>query len=140
MLCTLVHVCDKHTPSGATKPIWFLPLSSFVPAQKQKRWVSLTPYFSFCRSQNFLSRPTSLGKRVLIEVDKKPLPLFPEDSWFPCKVKVKSLEEDITTSPSTAGLQTARFTYSEREQVCWTVHDNFSVLYSLHFCYPTRKV
>lgn len=46
-----------------------------------------------------VSCPTSLGKVVLIEVDKKPLPLFPEDAWFPCKVKVKSPEGDIYNFP-----------------------------------------
>lgn len=34
----------------------------------------------------------SLGKLVLIELDKQRLPLFPEDSWFPAKVEVKSPE------------------------------------------------
>lgn len=46
-----------------------------------------------------VSCPTSLGKLVLIEVDKKPLPLFPEDAWFPCKFKVKSPEGDIYNFP-----------------------------------------
>ncbi|XP_047433293.1 polyunsaturated fatty acid lipoxygenase ALOX15B-like [Mugil cephalus] len=39
-----------------------------------------------------VSCPTSLGKLVLIELDKQPLPLFPGDSWFPRKVEVKSPE------------------------------------------------
>uniref|UniRef100_UPI003AACC22B polyunsaturated fatty acid lipoxygenase ALOX15B-like n=1 Tax=Centroberyx gerrardi TaxID=166262 RepID=UPI003AACC22B len=43
--------------------------------------------------------PTSLGKLVLIEVDKKPLPLFPEDSWFPSKVEIKSPEGDTYRFP-----------------------------------------
>ncbi|KAM9769969.1 uncharacterized protein ACNS7B_007030 [Menidia menidia] len=36
--------------------------------------------------------PSSIGKLVLIELDKQPLPLFPEDDWFPAKVQVKSPE------------------------------------------------
>uniref|UniRef100_A0A8C4EJ95 Arachidonate 15-lipoxygenase B n=1 Tax=Dicentrarchus labrax TaxID=13489 RepID=A0A8C4EJ95_DICLA len=56
--------------------------------------------FVYLQESNFsVSCPTSLGKLVLIEVDKKPLPLFPEDSWFPCKVKVKSPEGDIYNFP-----------------------------------------
>ncbi|XP_072241092.1 polyunsaturated fatty acid lipoxygenase ALOX15B-like [Leuresthes tenuis] len=39
-----------------------------------------------------VSCPTSIGKLVLIELDKQPLLLFPEDSWFPAKVAVKSPE------------------------------------------------
>ncbi|PWA29341.1 hypothetical protein CCH79_00014016, partial [Gambusia affinis] len=43
--------------------------------------------------------PTSLGKLVLVELDKQPLLLFPEDSWFPAKVEVKSPEGDIYKFP-----------------------------------------
>ncbi|KAM4584329.1 arachidonate 12-lipoxygenase, 12R-type-like [Odontesthes bonariensis] len=39
-----------------------------------------------------VSCPASIGKLVLIELDKQPLLLFPEDSWFPAKVEVKSPE------------------------------------------------
>lgn len=39
-----------------------------------------------------MSCPVSIGKLVLIELDKQRLPLFPEDSWFPAKVEVKSPE------------------------------------------------
>lgn len=46
-----------------------------------------------------VSCPTSLGKLVLIEIDKKPLPLFPEDAWFPNKVTVKSPEGDRYNFP-----------------------------------------
>ncbi|XP_074546464.1 arachidonate 12-lipoxygenase, 12R-type-like [Halichoeres trimaculatus] len=46
-----------------------------------------------------VSCPTSLGKLVLIELDKKPLPLFPEDNWFPSKIKIKSPEGDTYTFP-----------------------------------------
>uniref|UniRef100_A0A7N8XYP0 Hydroperoxide isomerase ALOXE3-like n=1 Tax=Mastacembelus armatus TaxID=205130 RepID=A0A7N8XYP0_9TELE len=46
-----------------------------------------------------VSCSASLGKLVLIELDKKHLPLFPEDSWFPAKVEVKSPEGDTYTFP-----------------------------------------
>ncbi|XP_020504079.2 arachidonate 12-lipoxygenase, 12R-type-like [Labrus bergylta] len=46
-----------------------------------------------------VSCPTSLGKLVLIELDKKPLPMFPENNWFPNTIKVKSPEGDIYTFP-----------------------------------------
>ncbi|XP_029362458.1 arachidonate 12-lipoxygenase, 12R-type-like isoform X1 [Echeneis naucrates] len=43
--------------------------------------------------------PTSLGKLVLIELDKQHLPFFPEDSWFPAKVEVKAPEGDTYHFP-----------------------------------------
>ncbi|KAI9525624.1 hypothetical protein NQZ68_006173 [Dissostichus eleginoides] len=46
-----------------------------------------------------VSCPTSLGKLVLIEVDKKPLLMLPEDSWFPDKVEVRSPEGDDYNFP-----------------------------------------
>uniref|UniRef100_A0A7N8WU53 Arachidonate 15-lipoxygenase B-like n=1 Tax=Mastacembelus armatus TaxID=205130 RepID=A0A7N8WU53_9TELE len=46
-----------------------------------------------------VSCSSSLGNLVLIELDKKHLPLFPEDSWFPAKVEVKSPEGDTYTFP-----------------------------------------
>ncbi|XP_038569230.1 arachidonate 12-lipoxygenase, 12R-type-like [Micropterus salmoides] len=46
-----------------------------------------------------VSCPVSIGKLVLIELDKQPLPLFPEDVWFPAKVEVKSPEGDTYNFP-----------------------------------------
>ena len=43
--------------------------------------------------------PTSLGKLVLIELDKKNIPLFPEDAWFPDKVTVRSPEAETYHFP-----------------------------------------
>ncbi|XP_075947442.1 polyunsaturated fatty acid lipoxygenase ALOX15B-like [Anarhichas minor] len=40
-----------------------------------------------------VSCPVSIGKLVLIEIDKQPLPLFHEDTWFPAKVGVISPEK-----------------------------------------------
>lgn len=41
----------------------------------------------------------SIGKLVLIELDKQGLLIFPEDSWFPSKVEVKSPEGDVYVFP-----------------------------------------
>ncbi|KAM8772852.1 polyunsaturated fatty acid lipoxygenase ALOX15B-like [Acanthopagrus schlegelii] len=46
-----------------------------------------------------VSCPVSIGKLILIELDKKCLPLLPEDAWFPAKVDVKSPEGDTYTFP-----------------------------------------
>ncbi|XP_074545951.1 arachidonate 12-lipoxygenase, 12R-type-like [Halichoeres trimaculatus] len=46
-----------------------------------------------------VSCPESIGKLVLIELDKQRLPLFPQDSWFPAKVEVKSPEGDVYNFP-----------------------------------------
>ncbi|XP_068178376.1 hydroperoxide isomerase ALOXE3-like [Antennarius striatus] len=41
----------------------------------------------------------SIGKLVLVEIDKQRYPLFPEDSWFLCKVSVKTPEGDSHSFP-----------------------------------------
>lgn len=41
----------------------------------------------------------SIGKLVLVELDKQRLPLFPQDDWFPSKVEVKSPEGHNYTFP-----------------------------------------
>uniref|UniRef100_A0A671WZW8 Arachidonate 15-lipoxygenase type B n=1 Tax=Sparus aurata TaxID=8175 RepID=A0A671WZW8_SPAAU len=56
-------------------------------------------FYCGAESKFSLYCPTSLGKLVLIEIDKQRLPLFPEDAWFAAKVKVKSPEGDIYTFP-----------------------------------------
>uniref|UniRef100_UPI0037E9A49B arachidonate 12-lipoxygenase, 12R-type-like n=1 Tax=Semicossyphus pulcher TaxID=241346 RepID=UPI0037E9A49B len=43
--------------------------------------------------------PESIGKLILIELDKQPLLLFPQDNWFPAKVEVKSPEGDTYNFP-----------------------------------------
>ncbi|XP_059189581.1 hydroperoxide isomerase ALOXE3-like [Centropristis striata] len=50
-------------------------------------------------SSFYVCCPASLGKLVLIELDKQRLPLFPEDSWFPTKVEVNSPEGDTYNFP-----------------------------------------
>ncbi|KAL1023803.1 hypothetical protein UPYG_G00046420 [Umbra pygmaea] len=46
-----------------------------------------------------VSCPSSLGKLVLIELDKQPLPLLPEDPWFPSKIVVSTPEGDTCNFP-----------------------------------------
>ncbi|XP_070769646.1 arachidonate 12-lipoxygenase, 12R-type-like [Enoplosus armatus] len=46
-----------------------------------------------------VSCPVSIGKLILIELDKQCLLLFPEDNWFPDKVEVKSPEGDTYNFP-----------------------------------------
>lgn len=46
-----------------------------------------------------VSCPVSIGKLVLIELDKQHLFMFREDSWYPTKVEVKSPEGDIYNFP-----------------------------------------
>ncbi|KAK2817137.1 hypothetical protein Q5P01_025328 [Channa striata] len=61
-----------------------------------------------------VSNPLSLGKLVLIQLDKQSLPLFPEDSWFPTKVEVKSPEGDTYNFPIYRWIPDSR-THSFRE-------------------------
>ncbi|XP_008314888.1 arachidonate 15-lipoxygenase B-like isoform X2 [Cynoglossus semilaevis] len=42
---------------------------------------------------------SSLGKLILIELDKKPLPLTPSNAWLPAKVEVVSPEGDTYSFP-----------------------------------------
>ncbi|CAK6958541.1 polyunsaturated fatty acid lipoxygenase ALOX15B-like [Scomber scombrus] len=46
-----------------------------------------------------VSCPKSIGKLVLIELDKQCLPLFPDDAWFCSKVEVKYPEGNIYSVP-----------------------------------------
>ncbi|XP_041641067.1 polyunsaturated fatty acid lipoxygenase ALOX15B-like [Cheilinus undulatus] len=56
-------------------------------------------FYLGAESKFSVSCPTSLGKLLLIELDKKPLPMFPEDNWFPSKIKIKSPEGDTYYFP-----------------------------------------
>ncbi|XP_041840057.1 polyunsaturated fatty acid lipoxygenase ALOX15B-like [Melanotaenia boesemani] len=71
--------------------------------ESERKWlVSLRGASAFVKGATAsftVSCPTSIGKLVLVEVDKKSLPLFPEDSWFPAKVEVKSPEGDVYNFP-----------------------------------------
>ncbi|XP_077380665.1 arachidonate 12-lipoxygenase, 12R-type-like [Festucalex cinctus] len=46
-----------------------------------------------------VSCPNSLGRLLLIELDKRQFVLFPDDAWFPDKVEIKSPENDVYTFP-----------------------------------------
>ncbi|XP_020504092.2 hydroperoxide isomerase ALOXE3 [Labrus bergylta] len=72
--------------------------------------------FSICNS-------ASIGKLVLIELDKQRLPLFPEDSWFPTKVEVKSPEGDTYNFPVYRWI-TDSAVYRFREGRALTVFDD----------------
>lgn len=61
---------------------------------------STCPNLIFAQVSKFtVSCPVSIGKLLLIELDKQRLLLFPEDSWFPAKVEVKSPEGDVYNFP-----------------------------------------
>ncbi|TNN55068.1 Arachidonate 12-lipoxygenase, 12R-type [Liparis tanakae] len=69
---------------------------------ERKRLIGIKWAFSFIRgavSCFTVSCPESIGKLVLIEIDKPPFLLFFEDSWFPAKVEVNSPEGDTYNFP-----------------------------------------
>lgn len=110
----VIFLCESATSSLCIQCLWFtyqqicacslplhLHLCSHCLCICRQRGASLTAAFfaSLQKTKFSVCCPTSLGKLVLIEVDKKPLLLFPEDAWFPCKVKVTSPEGDIYNFP-----------------------------------------
>ncbi|XP_077426902.1 arachidonate 12-lipoxygenase, 12R-type-like [Vanacampus margaritifer] len=50
-------------------------------------------------SKYTVSCPNSLGELVLIELEKRPSKILPEDSWFADKVEIKSPENDVYIFP-----------------------------------------
>ncbi|XP_070768794.1 polyunsaturated fatty acid lipoxygenase ALOX15B-like [Enoplosus armatus] len=97
-----VTVTTGHRGQAVTTNNVFIKLVGSDGESNRTKLTSLTGTISFClgaESTFSVTCPTSLGKLVLIEIDKKPLPLFPEDAWFPCKVTVKSPEGDIYNFP-----------------------------------------
>lgn len=75
------------------------PLTALCICRQRRASLTAAFFASLQKTKFSVCCPTSLGKLVLIEVDKKPLLLFPEDAWFPCKVKVTSPEGDIYNFP-----------------------------------------
>ncbi|XP_070683655.1 arachidonate 12-lipoxygenase, 12R-type-like [Pempheris klunzingeri] len=71
--------------------------------ESERTWLigfkGVTSFIRGTESTFTVSCPVSLGKLVLIELDKKRLLLFPEDSWFPKKVEVRSPEGDTYNFP-----------------------------------------
>jgi hypothetical protein len=73
---------------------------SFPPSISHFLHLSLSPLLSLQGSREFdVVCPFSLGKLVLIELDKQPLPLFPLDAWFPSKVVVTTPERGTCQFP-----------------------------------------
>ncbi|XP_035515648.1 arachidonate 12-lipoxygenase, 12R-type-like [Morone saxatilis] len=71
--------------------------------ESERKWLmgfkGASAFVSGAVSTFTVSCPVSIGKLVLIELDKQRLPLFPEDSWFPAKVEVISPEGDTYNFP-----------------------------------------
>ncbi|KAM3624671.1 uncharacterized protein V6R79_026386 [Siganus canaliculatus] len=71
--------------------------------ESNRKWFTgITGPLSFSMgavSKGIVSCDVSIGRLVLVELDKQRLPLFPEDSWFVDKVEVKSPEGDNYTVP-----------------------------------------
>uniref|UniRef100_A0A3B3BI20 PLAT domain-containing protein n=1 Tax=Oryzias melastigma TaxID=30732 RepID=A0A3B3BI20_ORYME len=71
--------------------------------ESERKWLvgfkGASAFIRGAESSFTVCAPTSLGKLVLVEVDKKSLPLLPEDSWFLTKVEVKSPDGDTFTFP-----------------------------------------
>ncbi|KAM9333234.1 arachidonate 12-lipoxygenase, 12R-type-like [Pholidichthys leucotaenia] len=71
--------------------------------ESERKWLmgikGVSSFIGGTASSFTVSCPKSIGELVLIELDKQPLPLFPNDSWFPAKVEVKSPEGDTYTFP-----------------------------------------
>ncbi|XP_029907859.1 arachidonate 15-lipoxygenase B-like [Myripristis murdjan] len=87
---------------SGTKNHVFIKLVGTEGESERKQLCSLTRHKPFTRgavSSFTVSCPVSLGKLLLIEVDKTPRFLFPDDSWFPCKVHVTSPEGDAYHFP-----------------------------------------
>ncbi|XP_047433292.1 arachidonate 12-lipoxygenase, 12R-type-like [Mugil cephalus] len=73
----------------------FIKLVGTEGESEQKWLIDLNGPLDFIRgavASFTVSCPTSLGKLVLIELNKRPHVLLPEGSWFPAKVEVKSPE------------------------------------------------
>ncbi|XP_034744052.1 arachidonate 15-lipoxygenase B-like isoform X2 [Etheostoma cragini] len=68
--------------------------------ESEREWLMGASSFTRGAVSSFtVSCPVSIGKLVLIELDKQCLPLFPEDSWYPTQVEVKSPEGDTYNFP-----------------------------------------
>uniref|UniRef100_A0A3P8T4B3 Arachidonate lipoxygenase 3 n=1 Tax=Amphiprion percula TaxID=161767 RepID=A0A3P8T4B3_AMPPE len=64
-----------------------------------KPWKGALTFVKGLSSYFYVSCPTSLGKLVLIELDKQNLLEVTEDKWFPAKVEVKSPEGETYNFP-----------------------------------------
>uniref|UniRef100_A0A671WZW2 Arachidonate 12-lipoxygenase, 12R-type-like n=1 Tax=Sparus aurata TaxID=8175 RepID=A0A671WZW2_SPAAU len=91
-----VTVSTSHATTATTFNNVFIKLVG-TDGESERKW--LIGFRGATVSSFTVSCPESIGKLVLIEIDKQRLPLFPEDSWFPAKVEVKSPEGDTYTFP-----------------------------------------
>nr|XP_054600791.1 polyunsaturated fatty acid lipoxygenase ALOX15B [Nothobranchius furzeri]XP_054600792.1 polyunsaturated fatty acid lipoxygenase ALOX15B [Nothobranchius furzeri] len=97
-----VTVFTSDRVSATTLNNVFIKLVGTDGESERKLLISLRKASAFVRGAEAsftVSCPSSIGKLVMIEVDKQPLPLFPADSWFPAKVEVRSPEGDSFTFP-----------------------------------------
>ncbi|KAF7218190.1 transcript variant X3, partial [Nothobranchius furzeri] len=97
-----VTVFTSDRVSATTLNNVFIKLVGTDGESERKLLISLRGASAFVRGAEAsftVSCPSSIGKLVMIEVDKQPLPLFPADSWFPAKVEVRSPEGDSFTFP-----------------------------------------
>ncbi|XP_077380664.1 arachidonate 12-lipoxygenase, 12R-type-like [Festucalex cinctus] len=67
--------------------------------ESDRTWLRSLVIFRGSVSTYTVSCPNSLGRLLLIELDKRQFILLPNDAWFPDKVQVKSPEDDIYTFP-----------------------------------------
>ncbi|XP_077427657.1 arachidonate 12-lipoxygenase, 12R-type-like isoform X2 [Vanacampus margaritifer] len=67
--------------------------------ESDRTWLNSMVIFRGSVSTYTVSCPNSLGQLVLIELDKRPLILLPDDAWFADKVEIKSPEDDFYTFP-----------------------------------------
>nr|XP_046272769.1 arachidonate 12-lipoxygenase, 12R-type-like [Scatophagus argus]XP_046272778.1 arachidonate 12-lipoxygenase, 12R-type-like [Scatophagus argus]XP_046272785.1 arachidonate 12-lipoxygenase, 12R-type-like [Scatophagus argus]XP_046272795.1 arachidonate 12-lipoxygenase, 12R-type-like [Scatophagus argus] len=97
-----VTVYTTDVPTATTFNNVFIKLVG-TDGESERKWlVSFKGAASFVRGavSNFtVSCPASIGKLILVELDKQSLLLFPKDSWFPANVKVKSPEGDTYNFP-----------------------------------------
>ncbi|XP_029020120.1 hydroperoxide isomerase ALOXE3-like [Betta splendens] len=71
--------------------------------ESQRKWLmglkGATTFIRGAVSTFTLTCPASLGKLILIELDKQRLVLIPESAWFPAKIEVKSPEGNLYKFP-----------------------------------------
>uniref|UniRef100_A0A3B3ZWG6 Uncharacterized protein n=1 Tax=Periophthalmus magnuspinnatus TaxID=409849 RepID=A0A3B3ZWG6_9GOBI len=67
--------------------------------ESQRTWLTGAGWFLVGLSTFTITCPASLGDLILVEVNKQPLPLFPQDAWFVDKVKVTCPEGKVYTFP-----------------------------------------
>ncbi|XP_019717373.1 arachidonate 12-lipoxygenase, 12R-type-like isoform X1 [Hippocampus comes] len=67
--------------------------------ESDRTWLRSLVIFRGAVTTYTVSCPNSLGRLLLIELDKRQFFILPGDAWFPDKVEIKSPENDIYTFP-----------------------------------------